>query len=146
MVVQEAKVIRRLRVAHRFVFVLLALALTALLIAGLRARRTQPPISSGAANAPETSGFRLLEKTGLSVRTSGGSIELIPARLTSAPDPLLYWNRTDSMSEGAMLLGPLDGMSLRRFSIPESGYLIIYSLAHREVVASDRIELSEGAR
>ena len=144
MVVQEATVIRGLRVAHRVIFVLLALALAALLIAGLRARRNQPHAPSGTAYTPETSGFRLLEKTGLSVRTSVGSIELIPVRLASVPDPLLYWNRTDSMSDGAMLLGPLDGMSLRRFSIPESGYLIIYSLARREVVSSDRIELPEG--
>jgi hypothetical protein len=137
-------VIRRLRVLHRFVFVALALALPALLVAGLRARRHTIPFPPATVSTSDTSGFRLLEKSGLGVRTSSGSIEVIPLRTLTAPDPLLYWSRKDSLGEGAMLLGPLEGMSLRRYSIPESGYLIVYSLGRREIVAADRIELSEG--
>jgi hypothetical protein len=137
-------VIRRLRVLHRFIFVVLALALPALLVASLRARRHTLPVTTPKVSTVDTSGFRLLEKTGLSVRISSGSIDVIPVRPLSVPDPLLYWSRQDSMGEGATLLGPLEGMSLRRYPIPESGYLIVYSLGRREVVASDRVELPEG--
>ncbi len=55
-----------------------------------------------------------------------------------APDPLVYWSRTSDKSlAGTQLAGSLPHGRRAVLALPASGgYLLLYSLAHREVLAS----------
>jgi len=132
--------IRTLRVAHRLIFVGLAIILTFAFLFGLRARRYQVPQHKPISNN-SPSDFTLMDTIGLRVRARDGYIETLPARPLNSPDPLLYFGRAPQI-EGATLLGPLEGSTVRRFAIPESGYLIVYSLARREIVAFEKLNVS----
>jgi hypothetical protein len=55
-----------------------------------------------------------------------------------APDPLVYWSETSARSlAGAKPIGSLAHARRSAFELPaNAGYLLLYSLAHREVLAS----------
>jgi hypothetical protein len=55
-----------------------------------------------------------------------------------APDPLVYWSEAAPKSlDGAQLVGSLQHGRPAVLPLPASnGYLLLYSLAHREVLAS----------
>lgn len=73
-------------------------------------------------------------------------VELQPQDELVKPDILVYWHEpaTDSgnqLPENAYLLGALTGKQLRRFALPEAarmveGKLVLFSLAHQQIVAT----------
>ena len=136
--------IRRLRVLHRLIFPILTIVLALAFVAAMRVRRHQVPEHRPLSAASAPGDFTLMDTIGLRVRARDGYIEAIPAKPLSTPDPLLYFGKAPQI-EGATLLGSIEGSSLRRFAIPESGYLIIYSLARREVTAFERLNVSWSA-
>lgn len=157
--------IRRLRRFH-FVAVLgLIVPLPGLLGAAYVTARRQPvpvmplprQLLDGSAGA--ISGLDALEPDGplqWSVRLSedGSAIDVRPSRDLQEPDLLVYWTASsgpfEDLPEEARLLGVLAGTSVRRFPLPErvaqsrDGALIVYSLAHADLVAT--IPLAEAQR
>ena len=92
-----------------------------------------------------SSDFKPMENLGLRVRAKDGYIEVVPAHPLNSPDPLLYFGQGPQI-EGATLLGALEGSQMRRFAVPGSGYLILYSLARREIVGFERLNVSWSSR
>ncbi|MEO8031524.1 MAG: hypothetical protein ABJC74_08550 [Gemmatimonadota bacterium] len=145
--------IRRLRTAHRFIFVIAAVVLPAILVTGLLARRPLP-----LAAPPEGSRATTISATH-DWATTVGTVKLSLARITGdsthlavrlsgvaalrAPDLLLYWTgRPLPIAEirpTDALLGPVSGEPIRVFALPPAapsgqGSLLLYSLGHRALV------------
>lgn len=126
--------IQPLRDLHRRSFVLLAVALPTLFIAGLLVRRPLVP--------PE----RVSDRISL-VLPSGAEAVVDSRELWGSavddPDPLVYWTAAsaspDSLPGDARLLGSLDAARHGHITVPADtggrGYLILYSLAWRKPVA-----------
>jgi hypothetical protein len=77
-------------------------------------------------------------------------LELQGTRDLAEPDKLVYWSESqplpDRLPENALLLGELSGMRVEQLSLPERasairGYLTIYSLAHRKIVATAELSI-----
>lgn len=160
--------IQRLRRRHRNLFVILSVILPVLFLAALATRpsapRTQeiPPFLVN-----ETPAFPrvLFEKSNLwsghdlltrvctdQMPPQRLAVELQPRRAFSKPDILVYWHEPATTSgnqlpENAYLLGALTAKQLRRFVLPEparlvDGKLILYSLAHHQIVATTMLPTS----
>jgi len=125
--------------------VVLAVFLPLVFVAGLRARHHQVPEHIDPSSDSASSDFKPMENVGLRVRANDGYIEVVPARPLNSPDPLLYFGQGPQI-EGAILLGALEGSQMRRFAVPGSGYLILYSLARREIVGFERLNVSWSSR
>jgi hypothetical protein len=147
--------IQPLRSAHRVVFLLAALVLPALLVAGLRARRPSPLMAAVPLPAATPAGPSLTWKTrgGTAIISlvqpgAGGGgleIELSPATAFRGPDLLLYWTArglpVDDLAPADVLLGEVSGQPVRRFQLPPAvgpgqGSLLLFSLAHHEVIGT----------
>lgn len=147
--------IRPLRSAHRVVFLLAAFVLPALLVAGLRARRPPPLVAAAPLPTATPMGPPLTWKTagGTAILTliqpragaGGFEIELSPATAFRGPDLLLYWTSRnppiDDVAQSDILLGEVSGQPVRRFQLPPDvrpgqGSLLLFSLAHHEVVGT----------
>lgn len=74
------------------------------------------------------------------------AVELEPHQPLNLADPLVYWDlsstgSTQQLPASAYLLGPLPGSGSRQFTLPDTarfvnGRLLIYSVAHQELLAS----------
>lgn len=119
---------RPLRRAHRYIWVALGGVLPTLLAAGLLLRPPQVPDE------------RVLDRITFGLPNStemvADSRELW-GNAVDVPDPLIYWSKTPVKSlEGATLAGSLARGRRATLPLPASGgYLLLYSLAHQEVVA-----------
>ena len=147
---------RSLRQLHRRMILTVAIAVPAIVAAGIMARVPTP----GASVLPMTretpgEGIRTLfaaddlwRRTRISTRISilpGDPdqrwIELDPREEFAQPDLLLYWSASrpgDRLAPASRLLGALRGRGARRFGVPDDvdlrvGYLILYDLAHAEI-------------
>ncbi len=152
--------IRSRRQAHRVAFLVLAIALAAVLTAGLAFRPELPPpheapealeAQSGFSSAPDGSWALVADGTFLVSKgrdANGRSLTIRPVAPILKPDLLVYWipeSAAPSASgelptEGTVLVGSLAATSPRRLSLPEdtdqgAGEIVIYSLGHKEVVA-----------
>jgi hypothetical protein len=75
------------------------------------------------------------------------AVALKTAAPVEAPDVLIYWapsvGDSAALPPGATLLGPLPNPGVERYRLPFSGppegYLLLYSLAHRERLAIARL-------
>jgi hypothetical protein len=118
-----------LRRAHRYVWIALGGILPALVAAGLALR---PP------QAPEE---RLADR--ITLLLPNGTEMVADTRelwgsAVDAPDPLAYWSETSAKSlAGAKPIGSLARSRRSALALPaKGGYLLLYSLAHGEVLAS----------
>ena len=118
--------IQPLRRLHYRTFSALSVLLPVVLVSGLAVRR---PVPQGNYRLPRVS----------------ISAEELPERLRAfkdvrVPDALLYWSPYVSPEKGlppeARLLGPLHGAEIKTHPLPSDGYLILYSLAHQQIVAT----------
>ena len=148
--------IQPLRTVHRHMFIVLAGVLPLILGVSLKARPRI--VSATATRGRSEQASRLRNQTTAAWRkktfftafyadagNSGVRFTLMPVRDLDEPDLLLYWNaQSDTQSPelaDAHLLGPFhQGKS---YSLPAGTRrvsLILYSLAHSEVVDSARVE------
>ncbi len=160
--------IQRLRQRHRNIIVILIVILPALFLAALATRSSGP----AAHEIPpflvnETPAFPrvLFEKNNLwpghnlLTRVCADQtppqrlvLELQPRQTFSKPDILVYWHEPvtasgNQLPENAYLLGALVGKHLRRFVLPEparlvEGQLVLYSLAHHQILATTTLPTS----
>ena len=147
--------IQPLRVAHRWTFGVLAVALPVLLFVGLQARHPRATALSTLRPAP---GALLKTSDQLWSQHAIRSefyrdaqhtyLELWPARDLTEPDLLLYWVSAapqSSLPTGARFLGTF--AAGKAFELPlghsedaNSGYLVLYSLGHQSVVDTAALE------
>ncbi len=120
---------RPLRRAHRSTWLALAVVLPSLLAAGLALRPA------------EVADERMMDR--ITLRLPNGTEMVSDSRelwgnAVDAPDPLIYWAETGTQSIAkAQLAGSLQQGRRSAIPVPSSGgYLLLYSLAHREVLAS----------
>ena len=147
--------IQPLRDVHRRAFLALAAILPAILVAGLMARHRDMPTRSGGSelsNRPVASRLPLhWQKHSIDTYSyvSPGHREvtevvLTPQQPIDDPDLLLYWSVSSAVTADilqAQSLGPL--VPGKHYSLPPGerrGELVLYSLAHGEVVDRARIE------
>lgn len=147
------------RVAHRRIFGVLVVAIPALWAAGLLLRPELPPLSPADRRLLAEAGFRTDAPEGapgtrvvaagpaeFRVGVERGArgeplLALQPTRAILEPDLLVYWTPpgSDAPGAGSVLLGSLAGSAARRLPLPEraagGGSIVVYSLAHGEVVA-----------
>jgi hypothetical protein len=151
--------IRPLRVRHRRIIAVLAVVTPLLFVAGLLARRPIPATIDLAigTTVEDHPGHEVLSRDddawgGLPILTEWLRAPGDPAgdpavslELTGPlkqPDLLLYWDaspREGGLSDEARLLGPVGGRRRDAWDVPASdrpGRLVLYSLAHGEVVAT----------
>ena len=146
--------IQPLRTCHRRTFVVLAVVLPALFVAGLAARRQAAEPQAAAPDAytlvSSDAGHWHQRHIKINVFTNtiqpgARWVQLVPQEELREPDALVYWS--DAQPSGAnlpakaRLLGALDPTA--RYALPENaeGFLIVYSLAHQTVVDATAFEV-----
>ncbi len=158
--------ITSLRYRHRMIITALAFLVPLLFVCGLIIRRPIPvsdhlPIiqtdpASGQASVlfedetlweglPVTTRVVAMERN-----RSNMFLELQATRSLAEPDALVYWSESQPGPErlpgNAILLGKLSNMQVERWSLPErasavTGYLTLYSLAHRKIVSTAELSV-----
>jgi hypothetical protein len=156
-------VIRPLRSRHRAAFVGLVVTLPALFAAALLWRHPVPAVE--AHGGPSVAGLEEVFADRddlwreLPIRTSlyrgprQVTVLLQAREEIGRPDLLVYWSGAAEIPEGlpgdVVLLGRLAGLERSRFDLPvgagAAGRLILYSLAHQEVVAGLALSDAGGA-
>ena len=137
--------IQPLRQVHARMFLALGIALPILFVAGVRSRcistakahteiRTSPP------NAERTI---LIDGTRLTVRVfrddSGTTVEISSSSSLLAPDVLVYATGSESKHDvppDAVFLGSFSSGKIYRLPSPNSRFVLLYSLARRELLAA----------
>lgn len=148
--------IQPLRSGHRRVFLGLSAILPTLLVVGLMARHRNPRPVADRVDAPTrgtaaTKALLQWQKHSIDsffyldpAHEGATEIVLNPQQPIDDPDLLLYWAAADAVAVNvsqAQLLGPF--VPGKRYSLPSGerrGELVLYSLAHREVVDRAKIE------
>jgi len=153
-----------LRRRHRRIFLVLALVLPGIFVSGLLARRPFPasdrlpelaqPVSAKLSTAilEEDERWRRLPLKSRLLKADGNrSGWILDVQVNGelpAPDLLIYWSETAPKPEQGVLLGSLAGRSSQQFALPErarAGHLVLYSLAHGQVVAEARLAKGEAS-
>ncbi len=150
--------IQPLRTVHRRAFVVLAVVLPAILLAGIEARRPGTSLTERSPELPATA-YLVRESNGLwsqhSIATKfyGRSdspkdiyVVLRPMQPLNEPDLLLYWSTNTpqgkSLPSESLLVAPYTADEA--FTLPldkeRAGNLILFSLAHQTVFDSARVE------
>lgn len=139
--------IQPLRATHRAVFFALPIVLAAVLASGLALRHHWPALQKLSTNDVAMSETRMTVARDLKVRwlrqpaPMERKLQLVPAKRLATPDLLLYWSEDSAakaLPSNAFFLGSFhaDGIYTLPAEARDDGYLSLYSLAHREVVAS----------
>jgi hypothetical protein len=142
--------IRSLRATHQVVFLLLPVVLVALLVTGLAFRynwpgsQSSPPPSDLATSetSAAVAGVKLrVRRLNQSAEPTVFKVQLVPTAPLTIPDLLVYWSEdpvAKALPSNARLLDSYRAAEI--YSLPAEargkGYLSLYSLAHREVLAS----------
>ena len=149
--------IRPLRIRHRVMMTMLAVVAPAVFMLALAERSSVRPGPAPNRSAwidstliPLGAEWTVLLNPLVQARylaVDGDSVPLGVAVSTTAPveapDVLIYWapsvGDSAALPPGATLLGPLPNPGVERYRLPFSGppegYLLLYSLAHRERLA-----------
>ena len=145
-----------LRRGHRVAWPLLAMLLPTLYAASLAARPQWPDddlddpgrLPGNGYNAQD--GVAEIAEAALSLRQRTNRLDVEPLDGPTVPDALLYWSpripppESRDVPEDAVFLGAIGGRE-RTVDLPEStsGALVLYSGAHRRVVAAIPLPLPE---
>jgi len=150
--------IQPLRTVHRRAFVVLAVVLPAILLAGIEARRPGTSLTERSPELPATA-YLVRESNGLwsqhSIATKiyGRSdspkdiyVVLRPMKPLNEPDLLLYWSSNtpqgNSLPSESLFVAPYSADE--SFALPlekgRAGNLMLFSLAHQTVVDFARVE------
>jgi hypothetical protein len=148
--------IQPLRNYHRWIFEGLGVVLPIIFLAGLAVR---PSATQSFSAATPIAGKKIVESTSawknhiittrLYSNDSGISLQLQPASSLNQPDLLLYWSTetvppSSGLGENATLLGGFEAN--RVYQLPlgsKRGNLLLYSLAHRQLVDSAVLDTRE---
>jgi len=152
--------IRRLRARHRVMMVLLTPILPVVLLVALVGRSPVPPTGLPRELAdprdptlvPVGSEWTLLQSPRIQARFLARQGDSTPSAVTldqiqqpTPPDLLIYWAETagdsTTLPADAVLLGPLEAGKQLKLPASNRGYLILYSLAHRERVGFAQLSL-----
>jgi hypothetical protein len=153
-------VIRELRARHRGIATLLAVALPLSLVLAIRARQQVPTLArlplgehtdpdKGASirsSALQIGELHLDVRTWADNRIAAHVLEVTPREQPASPDVLVYWcdaAPAQQLDDRCVLLGALAGVQRRRFALPQQavgGFLVLYSLAHQELLGSAEFE------
>jgi hypothetical protein len=152
--------IRKLRARHRAMIVLLTPILPVILLVALVARSPVPqtglPRELMDQEDPNLvavgSEWTMLKSPRIQARflarqgdSTPSAIALDYVEQPTPPDLLLYWAETagdsTTLPADAVLLGPLETGKQLRLPVANRGYLILYSLAHRERVGFAELSL-----
>jgi hypothetical protein len=147
--------IQPLRTVHRRAFIALAALLPLILAAALIARRQFPTVRSAIFSIPPDA-VRLKQASAtwnensfdtefyLEPKNPSEVLAVLKTRRhLEAPDLLLYWSEAATNSpdlNAARLLGTFVAGKSYKLPATDGGTLVLYSLAHREIVDSARIE------
>jgi hypothetical protein len=148
--------IQPLRNAHRRAFLALGVVLPAILVVGLMERHHNLPVSADLSNSPQGIGTPSVpvvwQKHSIDTyfylnptHDREVSVLLNPKPSLDEPDLLLYWTDTHAPATAfsqAQLLGPF--VPGRHYRIPAGerrGGVVLYSLAHHEVIDRANIEV-----
>lgn len=150
--------IQPLRTMHRRAFVVLALILPAILLAGIEARHPSASLTGRAPELPATA-YLVRESNGLWTQHSIATkfyaksdspkdiyVVLRPMQTLNEPDLLLYWStdapQGDSLPSKSLLVGPYTADEAFALPVEKSraGNLILFSLAHQTVFDIARVE------
>jgi hypothetical protein len=142
--------IRPLRATHRTVFLFLPVALAAVLVSGLALRYTWPASQSSPVPSDLATNETSAAVGGVKLKVrwlnqfkepTVSKAQLVPTAPLTIPDLLVYWSEdpvAKALPSTARLLGSYHAGEI--YSLPAEargkGYLSLYSLAHREVLAS----------
>ncbi|HYE73277.1 MAG TPA: hypothetical protein VEF04_08100 [Blastocatellia bacterium] len=160
---------RPLRKIHRWTLTLLAIALPLLFVAALQARKEIPPNNSLPELMTATQRIFVLEsefdvnRAAVHVRllreesSNTQWLEIQATQELSKPDVVAYWsaNKPDNPDSlvSAILIGPLSHSRPTRVPLfnssgkmPMSGWLTLYSIAHKELITSMALTLPQTAR
>jgi hypothetical protein len=152
--------IRRLRARHRVMIVLLTPILPVILLIALVGRSPVPPTGlprelmdqGDPSLVPVGSEWTLLQSPKIRARflaqqgdSTPSAVLLNQIQQPTPPDLLLYWAETagdsTTLPADALLLGPLEAGKQLKLPAANRGYLILYSLAHRERVGFAKLPL-----
>ena len=147
--------IQPLRTVHRHVFIALAALLPTILAAALTGRHQFPTTRPATFSIPQDT-IRLKQASATWNKSSFDTefysepknpSEVLTALKTrrnlDSPDLLLYWSEADANSpdlNAARLLGTFVAGKSYKLPAANGGTLVLYSLAHREIVDSARIK------
>lgn len=148
--------IRPLRARHRRMIVVLALVVPMLLVAALAVRRPAP-------TSPDRIDSSVPPLPALEVELARGesdapglAVRLRTSLFDERPDILPYWSPVRPVDDGSWTArSHLLGSGGKRFDefllLPEAaqerdGWLVLYSVAHREVVAEQQLSTAGGER
>jgi hypothetical protein len=140
--------IRPLRATHRTVFMFLPIFLAGVVASGLALRYPWPASHhllmtdvAGSEAAATVAGVHLKVRSLSPTTATERKVQLLSTAPVVSPDLLVYWSEDSSakaLSPSARLVGSFHAGGI--YTLPadarNSGYLSLYSLAHREVVAS----------
>ena len=151
---------------HRIIITALALLVPIVFISGLAIRKSVslsgrlPEIHADLASGQESilcedknlwKGLAIITRVvAIDRNRSNLFLELQGTHNLTEPDVLVYWSESQPLqehpAENAILLGKLSGMQVERLPLPERasairGYLTIYSLAHRKLVATTELPI-----
>jgi len=142
--------IQPLRTVHRRMFIVLAAVLPVILGAGLKARPHVPHAEPETLTTSQISN-RLNQATDTqfySEPTNPRTVQIIlkPLRGSDEPDLLLYWTSKAGADSPELTRAHLLGSFRvgRSYSLPtgtEHVSLVLYSLAHREIVDTAKVEV-----
>lgn len=152
--------IRSRRQLHRNTFTALALIVPGLLAIVFFFRPDVPPVAAIEARLMQQAGFSTTKDWQPHVVSSGAyefevqsltnnvnnSLRLLlrPTKVILKPDLLVYWTSqpltNQKLAQDAILIGSLSGTSRRELLLPSAattrqGTIVIYSIAHGEVIA-----------
>ena len=152
--------IRKLRARHRAMIVLLTPLLPVILLVALVGRSRVPPTGlprelMGQADpslVPVGAEWTLLQSPRIQVRflaqqgdSTPSAVVLDSVQQPAPPDLLLYWAESagdsTTLPADALLLGPLEAGKQLTLPAANRGFLILYSLAHRERVGFAELSL-----
>jgi hypothetical protein len=148
--------IQPLRTVHRHAFIALAALLPLILAAALIARHQSPTVRPTIFSIPQDA-IRLKRASATWSKQSfdtefysqpqnpsGVLVVLKPRRDFDAPDLLLYWSQDGTNSRDLNATRMLESFHAgKSYSLPtgtDRGTLVLYSLAHREIIDSASVE------
>ncbi len=130
--------IQPLRTYHRRTFLVLAVVLPVIFVAGLAARRKTPPPKTEAMLLATSSGNGKKFSYPILIWSDFPKVRLVAIKPLALPDALVYWsNETPARSDlpaGSIFLGRMDPALTYQLPSAAPGFLVIYSPAQKAVL------------